>query len=68
MNAYKLLLGQKILVNTLSGDAFLGLVREVNRGAVFLAGAELINRDGRQKLDGECIIPADNVAWIQVVR
>jgi hypothetical protein len=66
VNAYRLQLGQRVLVNTRTGDAILGNVSDVNRGAVALSDASLISRDGRGPLDGIAIIPADNVAWIQV--
>lgn len=67
MNPFKLARGQKVLVNTKTGDGIFGEVTDLTRGLIFLGSASLVTRDGRQPMDGEAVVPADNVAWLQVL-
>lgn len=69
MNHYRLQTGQRVLINLRSGDGLVGVVREVNRGAVFLGEPHMFRgpRGEKDRLDGEVIVPADNIAWLQVV-
>lgn len=67
MNPWKLTRGQRLLVNTKAGDTVLGVVRDVTRHCIWLGDAQFVAKDGsRLPLDGEAIVPADSVDWLQV--
>lgn len=72
MNPWKLTRGQRLLVNTKTGDTLVGVIRDFTRHVLFIGDVELVGRDGsRSKIDGEALIPADpdhgTIAWLQVL-
>lgn len=59
---------EQVIVNTKTDRAFRGVLWQRRRGYLVLRNAELLKPGGeRAKVDGEVIIPAENVDFLQVV-
>ena len=59
---------KRVLVNTKTDKAFRGVLWKRRRGYLVLRNAELLKGRGETvAMDGEVIVPADNVDFIQVV-
>ena len=57
-----------VLVNTKTGNTFSGILWRKRRGYLVLRNARMLRRDKDPMLmDGEVVIPADNVDFLQVV-
>jgi|GEM_PF-1423856 len=58
----------EILVNTKTGNTFSGVLWRKRPGYLVLRNARMLRRDKDPMLmDGEVVIPADNVDFLQVV-
>ena len=59
---------KRVLVNTKTDKAFRGVLWKRRRGYLVLRNAELLKGRGETvAMDGEVIVPADNVDFVQVV-
>jgi small nuclear ribonucleoprotein (snRNP)-like protein len=59
---------QQIIVNTKTDRAFRGVLWRKRRGYLVLRSTEMLRGKGETVLlDGEVVIPAENVDFIQVV-
>lgn len=59
---------QLVILNTSAGRSFRGfLIRHVNGYAV-LNQAELLSDDGPTKLDGQVLVPQNQIEFLQVVK
>ena len=59
---------QQIIVNTKTNRAFRGVLWRKRRGYLVLRSAEMLRGKGETvPMDGEVVIPAGNVDFIQVV-
>ena len=60
---------RRVLVNTKTGKTFSGALWRRRRGMVVLKGAELVKPGGgaRLPLDGDLVVLADNIDFIQVL-
>lgn len=67
MRTFQGLEGATVMVNLTTGDALAGRVTRVGRDHLDLTEARLQSREHSGPLDGAVIIPAERVAWIQVV-
>jgi len=57
-----------VLVNTKTGNTFSGILWRKRRGYLVLRNARMLRRDKEPMiLDGEVIVPAENVDFLQVV-
>lgn len=57
-----------VVVNTKSGRAFRGVLWRRRGGLLVLRNAELLeSKDRTVPMDGEVVISAENVDWLQVV-
>lgn len=59
--------GAKVMVNLTNGDALVGRLARTGRDYLDLTSAELRSRQDSGTLDGTVIIPAAQIAWVQVV-
>ena len=58
-----------VIVTTRTGRTFRGVLWRRERGLLVLRNAELMRQGGEPTpVDGEVVIPAENVDFIQVVR
>lgn len=55
----------RLLVVTRSGETFRGALLRRHRDGLLLASAELLTRDGGQRLDGAVWIDRPNIAYVQ---
>ena len=59
---------RRVIVNTRSDRAFRGVLWRKTRGYLVLRDAELLKAKGEvAPLDGEVVIPAENVDFMQVI-
>jgi len=59
---------ERVIVNTKSDRAFRGVLWRRRRGYLVLRNAEMLRGKGETvPMDGEVVIPAENVDFIQVV-
>ena len=59
---------RRVIVNTKTDRAFRGVLWQRRRGYLVLREAEILKRGVETaKVDGEVVVPADNVDFIQVV-
>jgi len=59
---------RRVIVNTKTDRAFRGVLWRKRRGYLVLRSAEMLRGKGETvAMDGEVIVPADNVDFIQVV-
>lgn len=59
---------RRVIVNTKTDRAFRGVLWRKRRGYLVLREAEMLKRGAETaKVDGEVVIPAENVDFIQVV-
>jgi len=58
-----------VLVNTKTGNTFSGVLWRKRLGYLVLRNARMLRRDKEpMTIDGEVVIPADNVDFLQVVN
>lgn len=66
LNRYPVL--RTVLVNTKSGNTFRGVLFAQRRRYLVLKQAQMLRRDKEpMAVDGEVIVPAENVDFLQVV-
>ena len=59
---------RRVIVNTKTDRAFRGVLWQKRRGYLVLRNAEMLRGKGETvPMDGEVVIPAENVDFIQVV-
>jgi len=59
---------RRVIVNTKTDRAFRGVLWRKRRGYLVLRNAEMLRTKGETvPMDGEVVIPAENVDFIQVV-
>jgi len=59
---------RQVIVNTKTDRAFRGVLWQRRRGYLVLRNAELLKTKGEvAPVDGEIVIPAENVDFIQVI-
>ena len=59
---------RRVIVNTKTDRAFRGVLWRKRRGYLVLRNAEMLRAKGETvPMDGEVVIPAENVDFIQVV-
>lgn len=59
---------RRVIVNTKTDKAIRGVLWQRRRGYLVLREAEILKRGAETaKVDGEVVVPADNVDFIQVV-
>lgn len=58
---------QTVIANTKTKLAFRGVVWQQDHYCLVLRNASLIERGSAKPVDGEVVIPADNVDFLQVV-
>lgn len=60
---------RQVIVNTRTDRAFRGVLWKQRRGYLILRNAEMLRAKGEvTPMDGEIVIQADNIDFIQVVR
>ena len=57
---------QSVICNTKTKLAFRGVLWDRHKGFLVLRNASLIERGEAKPIDGEVVIPADNVDFLQV--
>ena len=57
---------ETVIVNTKTKLAFRGVLWDRQRGFLVLRNASLLEKGAAKPLDGEVVIPADNVDFLQV--
>ena len=59
---------RRVIVNTKTDRAFRGVLWQRRRGYLVLRECELLKRGAETaKVDGEVVVPAENIDFIQVV-
>lgn len=56
---------ETVVVHTTDRSSFRGVLMAVHKDCIVLVHARLLSTTGTEKIDGECVIPRDNVAWLQ---
>lgn len=56
-----------VVVHTRSGDSVRGILIGVFKDSLVIAHATLLQGDTTTNIDGEVVVPRDQVAWLQTL-
>ncbi|MFA7265125.1 MAG: hypothetical protein WC054_02335 [Candidatus Nanopelagicales bacterium] len=59
------LTANRVAVHTVNGESLRGILLAVHGDCLVLTAAQILSEHGARPLDGDVVVPREQVAWIQ---